>query len=71
MSDEYNKELGQMKQDYMTCFDTSEGKRVLEDLVSAYYHRESFTPDPYSTAYREGQRSVIIRLINLMKETKE
>jgi len=45
---------------------------VLADLQSAYYHRSSHTKgDPYETAFREGQRNVIIRIINLIKEDKD
>ena len=43
---------------------------MLDDLTSAYYHRVLMLKDPYETAFREGQRSVIIRIINLIKEDK-
>jgi len=67
-----NKDHKQLKTDYQTTFDTKEGKRVLADLQSAYYHRSSHTKgDPYETAFREGQRNVIIRIINLIKEDKD
>ena len=63
--------LKQLKQDYRITFASKEGERVLADLQSAYYHRGSFIKnDPHETSYREGQRSVIIRIINLMKEDK-
>jgi hypothetical protein len=61
-------ELKQLKQDYQITFSSKEGERVLADLTSAYYHRSSFKNDPYETAHREGQRSVLIRVINLMKD---
>jgi|TARA_B100000035_G_scaffold311671_1_gene321652 hypothetical protein len=70
MDDAENKDHKQLKKDYQGTFDTKEGKRVLDDLKSAYYHRGSYQKDPYETAFREGQRSVIIRIINLMKEDK-
>jgi len=66
-----NKEHKQLKTDYQSTFDTKEGKRVLDDLKSAYYHRGSFCKDPHETSFREGQRSVIIRIINLIKEDKD
>ena len=65
-----NKDHKQLKTDYQSAFDTAEGKRVLADLQSAYYHRGYYLKDPYETAYREGQRSVIIRIMNLIKEDK-
>ena len=64
-------ELKQLKQDYRITFTSKEGERVLADLRSAYYHRGSFIKgDPYETSHREGQRSVLIRIINLLKEDK-
>ena len=63
-------ELKQLKKDYQITFSSKEGERVLADITSAYYHRSSFKNDPYETAYREGQRSVIIRVINLIEENK-
>jgi len=63
--------LKQLKQDYKLAFATKEGESVIADLKSAYYHRGSYSKnDPHETSYREGQRSVIIRIINLMKEDK-
>jgi len=63
--------LKQLKQDYGITFSSKEGERVLADIKSAYYHRGSYSKnDPHETSYREGQRSAIIRIINLMKEDK-
>jgi len=71
MDDELQKDLKQLKQDYKITFSSKEGERVLADIKSAYYHRGSYTKnDPHETSHREGQRSVIIRIINLMKEDK-
>ena len=67
-----DKDLKKIKTDYRITFDTPEGKRVLADLKSAYYHRSSYTKgDAHETAFREGQRSVTIRIINLLKEDKD
>jgi|TARA_Y100001938_G_C8045346_1_gene408544 hypothetical protein len=63
-----DEELKQQKIDYLTTFTTPEGERVLADLTSAYYHRSSFSKDPYETAFKEGQRAVIVRILNLLKE---
>tara|TARA_R110002050_G_scaffold22588_2_gene61464 strand:+ start:4537 stop:4743 length:207 start_codon:yes stop_codon:yes gene_type:complete len=64
-------EFDQIAEDYLGTFTTDEGKRVYEDLKRAYYYRSSFDTDPYKTAYQEGQRSVIIRLINLMSKKEQ
>ena len=63
-------ELKELQKMYRITFDSGEGKEVLADLKSAYYHRSSFNTCPYETAYKEGQRAVIIRIINLIKEQK-
>ena len=62
--------LKALKQDYKLTFATKEGEAVIADLKSAYYHRGSYSKnDPHETSYREGQRSVIIRIITeLMKD---
>ncbi len=58
----------ELKKNYSFTFTSSTGEEVLKDLVSAYYHRGSFSKDPYETAYKEGQRSVIIRILNYMED---
>jgi len=63
-------DLKELKAQYNITFASKEGETVLADLKSAYYHRSSYSNNPYETAYREGQRSVLIRVINLMKENK-
>jgi len=62
-----DKQLKQLEGDYKTTFSTKEGERVLADLESAYYHRSSFSKDPYETAFNEGSRAVIVRIKNLIK----
>jgi len=66
MIDTADKQLKQLQSDYETAFNTKEGERVLADLESAYYHRSSFSKDPYETAFNEGQRAVIVRIKNLI-----
>ena len=67
MIDDIDKQLKQLQGDYETTFNTKEGERVLADLESAYYHRSSFTKDPYETAFNEGSRAVIVRILNLIR----
>ncbi len=61
-------DIKELKKLYMATFNTKEGEVVLEDLTQAYYHRSSFTKDPYETAFKEGQRAVVVRILNLLKE---
>ncbi len=63
-------QLKNIKRDYRITFGSKEGERVIADLRSAYYKRSSFSKDTNEMAYREGQRSVIIRIINLIEEEK-
>jgi hypothetical protein len=62
-----DKQLKQLEGDYKTTFSTKEGEKVLADLESAYYHRSSFSKDPYETAFNEGSRAVVVRILNLIK----
>jgi len=62
-----DKQLKQLEGDYETTFSTKEGERVLADLESAYYHRSSFTKDPYETAFNEGSRAVIVSTLHLIR----
>ncbi len=50
---------------YREAFGTKQGEYVLGDLIKTFgYWEPSHTPgDPYETAFREGQRRVISRII--------
>lgn len=64
--------IKQLKRDYADCFSTREGRRVLEDLKSAYQLRESYTKgDSYETARKEGERSVYLRIISMCNIKEE
>ena len=65
---DFEKQIKDLKRDYGITFGSKEGERVIADLRSAYYKRSSFSKDTNEMAYREGQRSVIIRIINLIEE---
>jgi len=67
MIDDADKQLKQLEGDYRTTFSTKDGERVLADLESAYYHRSSFSKDPYETAFNEGSRAVVVRILNLIR----
>ena len=55
---------------YKEVFSSGAGKVVLDDMVKAWQKRVSHTKgDPYETAYKEGQRSVPVR-IQFMLDTK-
>tara|TARA_R110000764_G_scaffold180735_2_gene266800 strand:- start:751 stop:969 length:219 start_codon:yes stop_codon:yes gene_type:complete len=70
MENNFEKDLKEFRKLYQITFATEEGIKVIADLKSAYYHRGSFVKnDPYETTYREGQRSVLIRILNFMEDT--
>ncbi len=70
MANDLENQLKNIKRDYRITFGSKEGERVIADLRSAYYKRSSFSKDTNEMAYREGQRSVVIRIINLLEEEK-
>jgi hypothetical protein len=44
-------------------FKTPAGQRAFAALEAAYLNRQSYTGDPYETAFREGQRSVVLKIV--------
>jgi len=66
-----HKEHAELVENYRECFSTPAGEKVLEDLEAAYGNRISFSSDPYATAYKEGQRSLYLRIFSMIKERKE
>ena len=69
--DDYERDHIELVENYRQCFDTDAGKKVLEDLRAAYGDRLSYEQDPYHTAYKEGQRSLYLRIIRLIEQRKE
>lgn len=52
---------------YQSIFSTDQGKAVLYDLMkSCHVFDHSVTEDPHETAFNEGQRSVVLRIMKLM-----
>lgn len=69
--EELHKEHSELVENYRECFTSPAGEKVLKDLEAAYGNRISFSSDPYATAYKEGQRSLYLRIISMIKERKE
>jgi len=58
-----------LRDDARMLLNTSEGQRVLEDLQARYgFYTPTFSADPYESAYREGQRSVVLFLMSLLRD---
>lgn len=52
---------------YKECFGSVAGKLVLDDMNKAWMKRVSHTKgDPYETAFKEGQRSVPVRIQHML-----
>ncbi len=64
----FDQDVSNLKKSYLVTFSSPEGAQVFADLKTAYYKRGSYSKDPYETAYREGQRSVLIRILNFMED---
>jgi hypothetical protein len=56
---------------YHIVFQSDFGRQVLEDLNKLYNIQDCFDGNPYTMAYKEGQRSVILRIQRYMKLAKE
>lgn len=62
-----NNNIKELIKTYKRVFESSDGEEVLEDLKKrCNFHTTSFVNDSHETAFREGQRSVVL-LIDQMK----
>ncbi len=58
--------------DYQATFGTGRGVNVLHDLRAQYMQRSSFVAgDPHATAFREGQRDVVLAIEALLRTAEE
>ena len=49
-------------------FETDEGKEILAILARKFHvYKFMQTPDPYISAFQEGQRSVVIQILEILK----
>lgn len=54
--------------DYKRIFSSEQGKRVLADLIAQHFvMRPTYVRgDPQGTAFNEGQRDVVLRIMTIM-----
>ena len=56
---------------YKTILNTKDGQIILEDLQARYHiNGSTFSQDPNETAYREGQRTVVLFLLSMLQEPR-
>ena len=56
---------------YKEVFTSVQGEQVLEDLgVRFCEHSSTFSTDPCETAYREGQRTVLLFIKSMIRDRK-
>lgn len=58
-----------IKDTFKRAFETDDGEKVLAYLESRFHLTTStFSSDPTETAYREGQRTVVLLIKNMLAE---
>jgi hypothetical protein len=59
----------ELKATYKSVFQSDDGKQVLEDMEKRFgLWRTSYVPDSDETAFREGQRDVVLFIHATLKE---
>jgi hypothetical protein len=58
--------------EYRRIFKTEAGKNVLNDLIDTHFvMRPTIDKDSHTTAYNEGQRMVILRILTMLNTDPE
>ena len=53
---------------FREVFGTDEGKEIMAILARKFHvYKYMQTPDPYISAFQEGQRSVVIQILEILK----
>jgi hypothetical protein len=53
---------------YQSTFATPEGQKVLFDLMKEHHMiGSSFSKDAFEMAFKEGERNVVLRILNILK----
>ncbi len=66
--DDPRKVIEQMHKDYKIVFGSEEGQRVLTDLKNrCFFNTSTFVSDKSETILREGQRSVVLYINNILQ----
>lgn len=62
-----------MRETFRHVFTSSEGEEVLDYLKRRCFYNTGTFPvgDPYTMVWSEGQRSVVLLILNMMKEAQD
>jgi hypothetical protein len=53
---------------YQSVFNSSQGREILCDLAKAFwFDKSTISSDPLELAFREGQRSVVTKIMQTLK----
>lgn len=59
----------ELRETYRSVLMSEDGEKVMEDLGARFgLWKSSFTPNSDETAFREGQRDVVLFLHNIIKD---
>ena len=57
---------------YKVVLNNEDGKKIISDLEARFhFYGSTFSAAPNETAYREGQRTVVLFLKSMLREQKE
>lgn len=60
-----------LREAYQVLFKSSDGQTVLEDLERRFHiHGSVFSSEPTDTAYREGQRTVVLFIQSMLLDLR-
>ena len=60
------------RQLYKDVFKSENGEDILTMLAKEYHvYKTTQTPDPYVSAYQEGQRSVVLKIMEMVQTDLE
>jgi len=62
-------EVENLRDAYKMVFNSEDGQRVLEDMAARFHMNASvYSTEPTDTAYREGQRTVVLFIKSMLTE---
>lgn len=67
-----NKKMQDKIASYRAVFNTEDGRKILFDLMRTHYLlSSSFNPDALEMARMEGERNVVLRILNIINTDPE